>query len=563
MVIPTSALIGLLCGGLAFAAPTLILVPGSWNDRQIFAPYIRHLQPGVEVRVIELPGHGAGPMPANPTIEGLADHVLKSARGLDDFYVGGHSIGAMIAIEIAGRKPKGLRGIVPIEGWIHHSTQLAAFPSDKNRILPPDVLAHRHRIRATLTPQEIQAFGSAWRKWDGSRILAASTLPILSIWGDRGLPRPDREQLKIPDRPNIELVWIEGAGHSMLLSHAEALARETSRFLAANMYAPLEEPRALPSEAITVFRGVEHTNGFNMHPYIAWHAGRFWAMWSTNRVRDLQSGQYVRYATSADGVHWSAPRALTPSEEGFRSFARGFWIRNGELIALAARDEAVRPLFGPGLELRGYKWNGTRFGSPIVVARDAINNFPPRQMPSGEWLFARRDHRMNLTLLRGGVRSESDWTVVDVPRSGANLDEPEWWLSKDGNVQLAFRDGDRSRRLYRSVDFGRPVKTNFPDAMAKFNVLRLAGGRYALASNPNTSGVRIPLALSLSPDGVVFDRTFLLRDSDTTYRYAGKDPGYRGYHYPQLLERDGWLYIIHAENMEDIVLLRLRTAALR
>ncbi len=78
-----------------------------------------------------------------------------------------------------------------------------------------------------------------------------------------------------------------------------------------------------------------------------------------------------------------------------------------------------------------------------------------------------------------------------------------------------------------------------------------------MASNTNTDGTRIPLSLSLSDDGVVFDRTFTIRDEPTMYRYAGKDPGYRGYHYPQLLERGGFLYVIHAENMEDIVVKRM------
>jgi len=304
---------------------------------------------------------------------------------------------------------------------------------------------------------------------------------------------------------------------------------------------------------------VRPQKGVNQHNYLIHHAGRFWAMWSTNRVRDLQSGQYVRFATSIDGRTWSAPEALTPSEEGFRTFARGFWIRDGELIALAARDEAVRPLFGPGLTLLGYRWNAARrrFDSPIVIAPDSINNFPPRRLPNGNWLMSRRDHRMQVSMLEGGLASPSVWQVRPIPPSGTVLDEPEWWTAASGDTHLLFRDGNRSRRLYRSINFSPPIRTNFPDAMAKFNSLRLSDGTYAMAHNPSTDGVRIPLALSLSKDGVVFDRTYLLRDETTMYRYSGKDPGYRGYHYPQLLERNGRLYVIHSENMEDIRVLEI------
>jgi hypothetical protein len=320
---------------------------------------------------------------------------------------------------------------------------------------------------------------------------------------------------------------------------------------------------------IPIYRGVEGQTGFNMHPYITWFDGRLWAMWSSNRIRDLQAGQYVRYATSGDGRDWSESKMLTPREEkeNFRYFARGLWVRDGELIALAARDEAVRPLFGPSLELRGYRWQPAagKWSAPFVAAADTINNFPPRQLATGDWMMSRRDHKMRTSMLVGGKESPSNWTaaVIASPADGTALDEPTWWTLPNGALCSAFRDGGKSRRLYRgfSMDNGRtwsaPVRTDFPDAMAKFNVLRLRSGLYAMASNPNPSGKRIPLCLSLSSDGVVFDRMAILRGNETVYRYAGKDPGYAGYHYPQLLEHGDHLYVIHAENMEDIKLLRV------
>jgi hypothetical protein len=63
-------------------------------------------------------------------------------------------------------------------------------------------------------------------------------------------------------------------------------------------------------------------------------------------------------------------------------------------------------------------------------------------------------------------------------------------------------------------------------------------------------------------DGLVFSHMAILRDTPTIYRYAGKDRGYAGYHYPQLLEHGDSLYVIHSENMEDIKLLRIRLRSL-
>lgn len=535
-----------LLAAVASHAQTLVLIPGSFNGPEVFDEFRKRST--AKVRVVNLPLRMK-----NPTVEAFASHVLHEIRDEKSFYIGGHSIGGMVAIEIAGRNPRGLKGVIAMEGWTHHLVQTEAFGGDRGP-RPAKAEALRERIVNTLTEAERKEFATAWRKWDGSKILAETHLPVLSIWGDRGRERPSRALLRVPERDNIVLHWVKNSGHSVLVEAPEEVARATNRFIETNMFAARNAGK-LPGQRRVIYQAVEGKTGFNMHPYITWHKGRFWAMWSTNRIRDLQSGQYARYATSVDGERWSEARALTPSEEGYRTFARGFWVRDGELIALAARDEAVRPLFGPGLTLLGYKWNGQRFDAPVVIARDAINNFPPRKTASGDWLMSKRNHKMNVSMLRGGVTSPSDWQTIPIEQKG--LDEPEWWTAANGDIHTAFRDGERSRRLYRSINFSAPVKTNFPDAMAKFNVLRLSDGRYALASNTNTDGTRIPLSLSLSDDGIVFDKTYTLRDEPTIYRYAGKEPGYRGYHYPQLLERGGILYVIHAENMEDIVVVRI------
>jgi hypothetical protein len=491
-------------------------------------------------------------------MESLAEDVLAAVdkavpRGAR-FYVGGHSIGGMLTIEIAGRRPGQVAGAIAMEGWTHYSVQAAAFPPGR---------PSPRRATVAMTEAERAAFGTVWRKWDGWGILERTPVPVLEVWGDRGRERPSRAVLRIPERESIELEWMAGASHSLLEECPEEVARATAGFVARmeerHMFAVTGVGR-LPVEAFSIFRAREGVAGFNMHPYVTFFGGKFWAIWSSNRVRDLQAGQYVRYATSGDGVHWSEAGVVTPSEEAgnFRYFARGLWVRDRELWALAARDEAVRPLFGPGLELRGYKWAGGRWEGPVLIARDAINNFAPERLASGEWMMSRRDHKMRISMLVGDL---GKWRAV--PVGGSGLDEPIWYALPDGVLTAVFRDGNRSRRLFRafSRDGGRtwttPVKTDFPDAMAKCNVLRLRSGLYVMASNPNPSGVRIPLSLSVSRDGRIFTGQAVLRDAPTVYRYGGKDPGYAGYHYPQLLEHSGYLYVIHAENMEDIVLLRV------
>lgn len=564
--------------------PNLVLIPGSWGDKQVFEPFIKALPSHLRIVVVELRGHGRSqPAAENPTMESLADDVLAAVDAAiprnTRFYVSGHSIGGMLTIEIAGRRPSQVAGAIPMEGWAHHQVQNEAFPLPAATPLTAGQerqnLANHARVKDHLTPAQRTAFGSVWRKWDGTGILRETPVPFLQIWGDRGRPRPSRAQLRLPDKPAMEIAWMPGATHSILIQCPEAAAQATTQFIekteVTHMFALSRPPGRLPVEAATIYRAQEGIAGFNMHPYITHYQGKFWAIWSSNRVRDLQAGQYVRYATSPDGLRWSAPQALTPSEEAanYRYFARGLWQKEGILYALSARDEAVRPLFGPGLELRGYRWTGSRWEGPLRLAPDTINNFAPEKLPDGQWMMSRRDHKMRTSMLLGGVERIDQWKTVDItpPADGAKLDEPIWWTLPDGVLTAGFRDGSNSRRLYRSFSYDNgstwtpPLRTDFPDATAKFNVLRLRSGLYVMASNPNTSGKRIPLSLSVSRDGRIFSAQAILRDAPAMYRYAGKDIGYAGYHYPQLLEHGPYLYVIHAENMEDIVLLRIPLSA--
>ncbi|MBS3776458.1 MAG: exo-alpha-sialidase [Bacteroidales bacterium] len=344
-----------------------------------------------------------------------------------------------------------------------------------------------------------------------------------------------------------------------------------------------EDPHAIDFENLPripakhrVINDVSKEDGVNQHNYLIRYNGKFWVMWSDGPGVEDRVGQVVKYANSKDGLNWSDPKMLTPypphsepdsphyntrSDEGFRWISRGFWKRDGELLALASLDEAAG-FFGPDLELRAFCWDDQSniWEDAGVVWDDAINNFPPKKLPTGEWLMSRRTHdyaEAGIQFLVGGNESIFQWESFEVPGSSDILDseEPYWWILPDGeNLMSLYRDNRGSGYLYRSfsTDYGRtwhrPVQTNFPDARSKFHGIRLTDGRYVLVSNPNPER-RDPLALSISKDGMVFTKM--------AYLIGG-----RHVDYPHVLEHDGYLYVAFSGGKQSIEVLKIKISDL-
>jgi len=314
----------------------------------------------------------------------------------------------------------------------------------------------------------------------------------------------------------------------------------------------------------------------NQHNYLVHFDGRFWAMWSDGpgkprakdgaSHRDLVPGhdladQRVSYATSIDGLNWSEARDLAGAPaEGFGWIARGFWVREGRLLALASHFNAPG-YTGEGLALHAFQWqtDATEAWRPLgVVFDDTLNNFSPNRLPTGEWMMSRRAGDKSVHFLIGGVEAFNAWTSVPVVAyggdSGFAAEEPYWWVLPDDHLVALFRDNQNSGFLYRtfSTNHGRtwskPVRTNFPDAKSKFSGARLSDGRYVLVSNPKPKR-RDPLTIAVSDDGLVFHK-------------LGYLVGGRHVDYPHVIQHEGHLYVAFASAKQTVEVLKIRIADL-
>lgn len=312
-------------------------------------------------------------------------------------------------------------------------------------------------------------------------------------------------------------------------------------------------------------------NRINQHNYLIYHNEQYWVMWSdgpgvpgveADKHHNVapghdQAGQKVSYATSKDGLNWSEARDITDTpQDEFGWIARGFWLREGKLLALASKY--IAPSYsGEGLALHAFEGNEgsgewTHLG---LVYDNALNNFPPQQLSTGEWMMSRRDSLRNVHLLFGGTMGFDQWESIPMmtyQRTDFKAEEPSWWILPDHRLLALFRDNNKSGYLYRafSDDNGRtwsePKKTNFPDAASKFSSLRLKDGRYLLVSNPHPKK-RDPLTLAVSDNGIAFNKLIYL-------------VGERHIDYPHIIEQDGYLFIAFASAKQSVEIIRVKIA---
>jgi len=259
-------------------------------------------------------------------------------------------------------------------------------------------------------------------------------------------------------------------------------------------------------------------------------------------------------------------KAVTPLPAApYAYIARGFWVRDGELLALAAHFRG-KGAFGENkeLQLQAFEWQQAagawRFKATLY--RDAINNFAPQRMPSGEWMMTRRDARFNVYMLAGGVRALDDWQSFPVVQRSElpdfSPDEPFWWPIADGRLHALFRDNGKSGRLYQAFSrdegrtWSRPTLTNFPNARSKFFALRHSSGPWAMVSNANPTAGRRELHLSLSADGLTFTRMARLSIPSTQEAT---------FQYPHAIQHDGHLLIAFSRDKHQTEVLKVPLAA--
>ena len=236
-------------------SPPLVFVHGWSCDHRYFAPQIERFSPQHRTLAVDLRGHGVSDAPQQEyTMAGFADDVvwLCQQLGIEKPVIIGHSMGAVVALELAARYPDVPAGIIMVDGGTrtiatpagtdptvalaqvmrHAEDQTPVRQAIGNMFLPTDDPERRAWITEAMlsTPRHVQA--SAWeqlRQVNGVESARACKVPTMHIQAANPKPELDRFQELCPQAMLGRTV---GAGHFNMLEVPDQVNAMISRFLA-------------------------------------------------------------------------------------------------------------------------------------------------------------------------------------------------------------------------------------------------------------------------------------------------------------------------------------------
>jgi pimeloyl-ACP methyl ester carboxylesterase len=236
--------------------PPLLLVHGWCCDHTYFAPQFGHYQRDRRVVAVDLRGHGESDKPRQPyTIAGFADDLawLSDALGLTKPVVIGHSMGGIIAFDLAARYPERIAAIVMLDGAVVLPRgALHAIPGlldalrgpayrealrqyvAKVLFIPTDSPAREARILDGMAaaPQHVMVSAmEGLRDYTAPALPNDPPLPALYIAADEPSPRTDLDRLRALC-PQLMYGQTVGSGHFLQLEVPEQVNAMIDRFLA-------------------------------------------------------------------------------------------------------------------------------------------------------------------------------------------------------------------------------------------------------------------------------------------------------------------------------------------
>lgn len=320
---------------------------------------------------------------------------------------------------------------------------------------------------------------------------------------------------------------------------------------------------------------------YNHHPAIAHFKDKFIAIWSNGLIDEDSPGQRVVYSVSSDFRHWSAPAVLASPKKVKDTLtvltAAGLYQHKGVLVAYYG--EYTKHRTNTQLWAKT-STDGIHWSDAIAMHIPLIPNHGPqptksgRLIISGNFLFPYTDDPYGISgwqissFYPDSLYTQDNSATFYAPAAKLGfppLCEGSFFQTDDGVLHMLLRvtgKGWKGRLwLTESADDGknwsRPAETAFSDNDSKFHFGRLPDKRFYYVGIPDTLHHydRSPLVLSLSKNGELFDKNFIIADEPYQLKKAGLWKSGQ-YGYPHSMIYNNYLYVIISRQKESIEVIR-------
>ena len=338
-------------------------------------------------------------------------------------------------------------------------------------------------------------------------------------------------------------------------------------------------------EIVKVFSASDDTNHYNNGVVMTSFKGKLYCMWQTSPKDEDSEDTEVVYSISDDmGKTWSTPKNLSNPVEGCFCTSGGWLSTESSLIAYinVFNSENFKKNGGTTHfreSLDGLNWSEQK--NLLMHDGSHLNGIfeqDPHKLPDGRIINAAHFqpglklcpiYTDDPTGKTGWKKGKFEYT--DNGDQSVEL-EPSFYIQSDGALIMIMRDQKSrwfslaSKSDDRGETWTKSMLTNMPDSRAKQCAGNLPDGTAFLVNNPgrvineNNKTWRIPLSITLSKDGFIFTKSYLLR--------AGKDGDYPkqkyegnaktlGYSYPKAFIYENFLYVSYSTNKDDAEYTRI------
>ena len=332
-------------------------------------------------------------------------------------------------------------------------------------------------------------------------------------------------------------------------------------------------------ETFTIFSPQTEDNKYNHGVVLFSFKDMLYAQWQSSAVDEDAEDTQVFYSRSRNGEDWEKPKALTQKWEGGITTAGGWWSHGDTLVAYINVWPKKENDVKEGHTEFMTSTDGRLWSQPQPVKNHngqailGIIEQDVHTLPSGRLITAfHMQPGLKVTpFFTDDSLGISGWIsgkMTNMPSNNPTMSreiEPSWFYRNDGSIVMIFRDQESTFKKLASIShddgvtWTTPHIVDTPDSRSKQSAGNLPNGTAFMVNNPSGNKTRVPLVITISKDGFVFDKAFLLRSGGADLQPMRNQGKFKrmGYSYPKSIVWNNYLYVSYATNKEDVELTRI------